>query len=382
MVAASCGDDDADDASTTEAPDTAAPSTEAPTTDAPTTDAPSTEPTGAPTTESPVTEPPATDPPVMKEVRFVTVNPSMTIANVSVALSLGYFEDEGLDFGGLPVTFVSSPDVIQAVLSGDADIGVTGATTVIGAIASERELKSYAMSTVGAPHGLSLNTDVAEALAAEGIRPDSTLEERVQALDGLTLSVSAIGSLLQAEARSLLLTYGLDPDSDVTLTTIGGHPENANAAREGLVDGYFAPLPEFLRGGAEGWGVPWIQLSEMPGLDILPVIDLFADSGYAEENPDVIEAMVRALARVRDDFANDPEMVAQVLKDDWFADMDQKLFDDSFASMSPIFAAPLTPTEESYAIGLELYNQTADSPTELTFEDVYDPGPASKAENG
>lgn len=305
-------------------------------------------------------------------VRYTQGGDSLSFANVLYAQSAGYFQDEGLEMEYLPV-MQSSTDTVNLLVTDQADVVVVSPTATYGALGANRDVKTFAVTTSGASTGITLSNDTVEALEAKGVTPESDLDDRISALRGLGLAGVGASTSQYSMAEAVLEHGGLNPKTDVTMLTVPDHETAATSAREGQSDGYIAAVPQRLLGVSEGWGEAWIQFDEISELhlDTVPYMELAATPAFAESNPEVMEAMVNALYRVEEDFRTNPEEVAKVLKEDWFQEMDQEFFDDSFAAVAPYFTQGLTPTEDGFQAALELFNSTGDRPISLNFDDVY-----------
>ena len=89
-----------------------------------------------------------------------------------------------------------------------------------------------------------MNSEAVEALAEQGVTPDSPVEERVQALTGMSIGASPAGSTGDSYVRAMLTEYGVDPDTDVTLVPNNDGTAQVAAARAGRIDGYAFELPQ------------------------------------------------------------------------------------------------------------------------------------------
>jgi NitT/TauT family transport system substrate-binding protein len=305
-------------------------------------------------------------------VRYSQGGDSLSFANVLYAQSAGYFKDEGLDMEYLP-TAQSSTDTINLLISRQADVVVVSPTATYGALGAKRNVKSYATTTSGASTGITLRNDTIEALKAKGVTPDSPLKERIAALKGLTLAGVGASTSQYSMAVGVFEYGGLNGAEDVKQLTVPDHGSAAKSAREGQSAGYIAAIPQQLLGVAEGWGQTWINFSEVSDmhLDTIPYMEMTSTPEYAKANPEVMQAMTRALYKVEADFKNAPEKVSANLKENWFKDMDQALFDTSFKAIIPRFTQGLTPTDEGFKAALDLFNSTGDRPISLNFDDAY-----------
>lgn len=304
-------------------------------------------------------------------VRYTQAGTSLSFANVLYAQAAGFFEDEGLEMEYMPFP-PSSGDVITILVAGDADVGFAAPSAMYSAVSQGRDLQNYATAQKGPALGITVSAELAEELEAEGITPDSPVLDRIAALEGKNIASVGAGSSTYAMAVMALDEAGLSADSDVTFLPVPDHAEAANSTRQGQADAYVAALPALLTGPTEGWGVLWLEFPEVSAIGDMPWIEMTTSTEYAEANPEIMEAMLRAVWRANDDFENNPEEVARVLKEEWYQDMDQELFDAAFEMARPTFTKGLIPTEEGLAASIAVTNAGAEVPVELTFDEVYD----------
>ena len=304
-------------------------------------------------------------------VRYTQAGTSLSFANLLYAQSVGYFEDEGLTMEYLAFP-PSSADVVTLLTSDQADVAFAAPSAFYAAVNQGRPLLNYATAQKGPTLGVTISNKLKDELEAAGITEDSPIAERVAALEGRTIAGVGAGSATHAMMMMALEEAGLNPETDVTYLPVPDHTEASNAVREDVADAYVAALPALLTGGLDGWGTLWFAFVEVPAIGDMPWIEFTARTDFAEEHPEAIRAILRALWRVSEDFEQNPDEVARVLKENWYPDMDQALFDASFQMSIPTFSNGILPTEDGLARSLAVVNATAEIPIELTFDQVYD----------
>ncbi len=123
---------------------------------------------------------------------------------VIVALDHGYFKESGLTAEFVP--FRGGPDLLKAVIGGEALIGITGATDILVFREAGAPIKMIATHTEG--NHFTLNV-------APGIRA-------VADLRGKTIGVTKVGATTWVFARILAHQNGWDPERDVKIVALGG----------------------------------------------------------------------------------------------------------------------------------------------------------------
>jgi NitT/TauT family transport system substrate-binding protein len=123
---------------------------------------------------------------------------------IIVALEKGLFKSEGLDAEFVP--FRGGPDLLKAVLAGEALVGVTGSTDILVFREAGAAIKMLATHTEGNHFTLNVAPDV-------GGLPD---------LKGKSIGVTRAGSTTWIFARMLAQQQRWDPERDVKIVALGG----------------------------------------------------------------------------------------------------------------------------------------------------------------
>jgi NitT/TauT family transport system substrate-binding protein len=187
------------------------------------TPAASTAPTSPPATggaPSPTAAEPTDSPaPELTKVRYglPTSPPAITTVGAYFALENNFFEEEGLDVE--IVAFPGSTTATRALLSGDADIVMTGGDTAYLAWQNGAPIK-----IISSP--VAKGTDVLIANA-----PISSVEE----LGGKRFAISDPGSTAEILGRIIIERAGVDPDS-LQYVSIGSPPDRVRAMLADQVD--------------------------------------------------------------------------------------------------------------------------------------------------
>lgn len=246
------------------------------------------------------TEPaPAGDDGELRKLTITTPTASFNNFPIDVALALGYFEDEGFDVELVTLTGPAAGHV-SAVLSGDAWGFVGGVEHVMIANARGAELRTVVALTQMSGQYL---------VAAEEVDFDA---DPAAALRGKRIAVSAAGLSPNVAARSYLESLGLDPDQDVTLVE-GDSGARLAAVAGGQADMAFMSEPNLTQGQQQGvWGEPVFELSQhRPNIHNAVNVPL----ATIEEQPEVVEAFIRAVVRAEQTIYDDPDLALEVLRE-------------------------------------------------------------------
>ena len=135
------------------------------------------------------------------------------VTPTQVAIEKGYFKQNGLDAELIP--FKGGPDLLKGVLSGSADIGITGATDPL--VFRERGTPIRTLATIVEKNHFTL-TVVPKV-------------KRLEDLKGGTIGVTAVGATTWVFARMLARKMNWDPEKDVRIIGIGGVDAQAAALK-------------------------------------------------------------------------------------------------------------------------------------------------------
>lgn len=331
---------------------------------------------GTETTPGEETVAPDADP---VRVVYQPATESLSALPVLRAIQAGYFDEEGIELDTLPVNSASA-QVSASVDSGQADFATSGATGPLAALAGGQNIAVVA-ATAGFNLGFSCHNDTVARLEAElGVTPESSYDEKIEALRGLTLGLPAAGSTTDIGIRTMLSRAGVDPDSDLTIQGLADPAAMVAAAREHRVDCYAFSPPTGLLGVSEGWAQAWIMIGNAPtdydGFAGSPGLVFLTSRDYIAENPEVVNAAVRALQRATDDVTSGDPLVSEEVKEQWFPELDQDVWELSFdRAVADLEVAGLMLTEAGYENLLELFNADRDDPVDFTIEEFFDFGP-------
>jgi NitT/TauT family transport system substrate-binding protein len=136
-----------------------------------------------------------------------------------VGIEKGYFKQNGLDAELIP--FKGGPDLLKGVLSGSADIGISGATDPL--VFRERGTSIRALATVVEKNHFTL-TVVPKV-------------KRLEDLKGGTIGCTVVGSTTWVFARMLAKKMNWDPEKDVRIVGVGGLDAQMAALKRGEIQG-------------------------------------------------------------------------------------------------------------------------------------------------
>ena len=229
----------------------------------------------------------------------IGVLPVADFATVYVAIDQGYFDDEGLRVE--TQTMQNAAAIAPSVINGQLQFGTGAITPVIAAAEKGLPIKVAAnqADVAGAP-----DQDVSGLF----VKPDSGIN-RPRDLEGKTVAVNGLGAIVHVAAAAAVKEDGGDP-SKVTFVAMA-FADMPGAVQRGSVDA--ASVVE-----------PFVGLSQANGLQLIDhpyqnldkggsMAVLFTAGPFAEENPEVVEKVQRAIRRASVAAQQDPELVRKVL---------------------------------------------------------------------
>lgn len=217
----------------------------------------------------------------LTKVKVAEVTHSVFYAPQYIALEKGFFEEEGLD---IELTLTSGADnVMAAVLSGDADIGLSGseATIYVYNQGEKDYIKTFAQLT---------QKDGSFLVSRENIK-----DFKVEDLKGKYIIGGREGGMPEMTLEYALKQKGIDPKKDLTIDTSIDFASMAGAFIGGTGDfvALFEPLATKVVN--EGYGYKVAQLGTLT--DNIPYTAYNAKTSYLEKSKDTIKAFERAIQK-------------------------------------------------------------------------------------
>jgi NitT/TauT family transport system substrate-binding protein len=279
-------------------------------------------------------------------INFAMPSVGMLYLPVYVADTMGYFEDEGID-ANLQVFKAGGGTSMAAVLGGDMDVYIGSASAALRAASQDTNaVIAGALMTQYAS-----NVVMRGAYAAEkGITEDSTIEERLAALEGARIGVTGAGSGTHQLALYMLTEAGLDPERDATVVFVGGSREILAAFSRDRIDVFTLsnPTSDTAIADFNGFLLFNTAAGALPELDGHLYISVNTRRAWLDENPDLAKRMMRAIQRAQQTM-HDPEMTEEA-RDNvhaaYFENFDKGLFDKAWTSVVPAYPTSPAITRE------------------------------------
>ncbi|MBI2347206.1 MAG: ABC transporter substrate-binding protein [Deltaproteobacteria bacterium] len=222
--------------------------------------------------------------PSVNGARAASAPAKMVIAHAAMnarVLPLWAAKDQGFfSKYGVPADMIfirQAPTLVQALTSGDIQVGYTGGTAVLGAAAGGSDLKILAAFT---------NRVTYDVVARPGIKTPEDLRGKI-------FGVQSIGGTLWMGAILALEHFGLDPNRDtISLIAAGDQSVLAQALLAGSID--VTVLDGVMSRTLREKGYP--VLAELSKVNIpISSVGIVARGGYIQKNPQAIENLLKAL---------------------------------------------------------------------------------------
>lgn len=302
----------------------------------------------------------------LERVKVSEVTRSVFYAPSYVAMSQGFFEEEGLDIE--LSTGQGADKVMTSVLSNDVDIGFSGPEAAIYVYNEGRDNHPVIFAQVTKRDGSFIIGRENEEFSFEKMRGKKILGGRKGGVPEMTLEY-------------VLKNNGLTPNEDIEVDTSIQFALMAGAFSGGEGDyvTLFEPAASLLE--SEGKGYILASVGEKSGE--IPYTCYYADKRYIEENKDIIDSFVRALYKgqkwVKEHSAKE---IAESIKD-FFPDSDIELLEKVTQRHKDIDAFMYSPnvSKEGFDRLFEVMKGAGVIDKEIPFEEIVDNSFAERAMN-
>ena len=181
---------------------------------------------------------------------------------------------------------------IQSLLSNTTQFMTGDAVSALSAIAGGADIVLLASAKNVLPYVFAVSKDV----------------RRAEDLKGKIIATSQVGGRAGEIARMVIRNMGLDPDKDVHYLAVGGTMSRLAALGTGKV--HAAPISHTVVPIAEERGLRILQIDPIP----LIIDALWTSRKFADENPQVIQNVLRGYARAIATIVRDREKTLEVMR--------------------------------------------------------------------
>ncbi len=270
----------------------------------------------------------------------VGVIPVADYASIYIAVEEGYFAEEGLNVETKVMQSASA--IAPSVINGQLQFGTTATPPLT--IAYEKGLPLQIVANA-ASNALTADTDPTAIVVGS----DSAIQ-RPRDLEGKTVAINALGAITQIGTAAAVSADGGDPTK--VEYVVMSLPDGIAAVESGRVDA--ASTAEPFQGQVVAAGG---RIISHPLFETFPPDATFAVAftakPFAEANPDVVDAFVRAVDKANEKAAEDPEAVRKVLT--------------KYGKLAPSVAESMLLPQYSTQVDPEAVQTTANLMTDLGF---------------
>jgi len=249
------------------------------------------------------------------KVRIGQATPTVSFLPIMAARALGNFKQQNVDLEWAAIPG-GDPTTLAALDAGDIDLAAVGSETALRAIGKGQpfQLVYSLMSKISLE--LVLSND---AIAKASVKPTDPLDQRLKAMKGVTIGVSAVGGAQESAARWLAAQGGLNPRTDIQAALAGAPPAIQAALENKRVDGFVLSPPEGLMAEDAGTGRIMARIGDDFGKrTAVPYLVLVAKTPVPEAKVPAIVATVRALQQASTQVLADPVAAANAMQQAFF----------------------------------------------------------------
>ncbi|MED5579621.1 MAG: ABC transporter substrate-binding protein [Nitrospinota bacterium] len=226
----------------------------------------------------------------LKDIKITQAVASFAFLPISYAKAAGFYAAEGLNVTQIK-TRGGGPDLV-ALMSGNVQFNANAGTYQIGALKKKRKLLNvynfYKRNLISVVISAKKQKEL-------GVSPSAPLVKRAAVLKGLRMGMTRPGSLTHKQLKHLARVGGLG-EKDVRIIAIGGPPSLLAALKRDQIDGFAISPPADRIAISRGLAVMWVDnaAGADPSIDPFMMESIVTTQEYADANPDVVRAMIRA----------------------------------------------------------------------------------------
>ncbi|WP_018000545.1 ABC transporter substrate-binding protein [Paracoccus sp. N5] len=263
----------------------------------------------------------------LEPIRIIQSTSSAAFMPYLTALTMGYFEEAGLE----PelITTSSGSKVAAAVAGGSADVGMTAASTSLFLRNEGVDIRLLAPLATQYTTGIVFSEKWA---ADHGITRESPLENKLAALKGARLATPG-GSAGEHILRYLAIKAGLDADREMVIVPMGSDIGTYQTALEqGQIDGISlsAPSPDLAVRNLNAVYAFNLPMGEVKELDGFLYTVAMTNGAWVDSNPEaaakVVKAIEMATSAMHDDATS--AQVRDKVRERYFDTIEPDLFAD------------------------------------------------------
>lgn len=245
-----------------------------------------------------------------QDIDVIMALPALTLTFTAafVAEDAGFYKKEGLNVTSRNLVGVASPN---AVLAGSADFTMGTGPVFLRAASQGQRFLAIANMVNRPMVELVLRKDVAERL---GITAQMPIAERAKKLQGLTIGIQGVGSIIHAWERYVVAKGGLDVEKDVRIAPMDP-PAMLPALDNKAIDGYATSMPFTTQAVLKGDAIMLASaVTDAPELVPFAYGLIYALPKTCVEKREMCARMARAFAGAAKFIQEKPDETFEILK--------------------------------------------------------------------
>ncbi len=312
------------------------------------------------------------------KVRVSQPNDIFALAPMYIAMQQGYFKNEGLDIE--LINSGSDSVAMAALFGGNVDILASASGSPMAPVLEGKKLIIFAQTS-----NQYMSTIVVSNRVLTGFKVgfDAPLTERIRALRGLRIGVTAPSSNSDLLLRAILKSAGLDPDRDAVIVNLRAGSTAVPALKTGSIDAISLASPIGESAVDAGLGKIWINSAtgEVPSIRGMVFTVISATPDYLTRNREVAVRFARGLVRAGELLRSDRAAAAAALQA-YFGTMPTGVFNVTFATVYPGLSTDPTPSVEGLRILQNILAQWLDPRYgKLQLGEIVDTGVVKEAKS-
>jgi NitT/TauT family transport system substrate-binding protein len=257
----------------------------------------------------------------LRSVKLAQSIPSLSFSPLIIALDRNFF-----GYQGLKTEFVelqSGATALQAIVGGSIDLVDSASTEVASAIAKGTGIQAIE-NTIMMTLQVCVRKDYAEKA---GVTADSPLADRLKALKGATIGITGPGAVSDKAMRYLLIKFGgLDPNTDTTITQVGGASAMAGALDANQIQAFLLSPPNCANTKE---GMVLVEPSDVDTFKNYTHEVLYGLKTWIDENPEIATKAATAIAMGNNYILQYPDEALKILQAQ-FSKVDPSVVENAF----------------------------------------------------
>jgi NitT/TauT family transport system substrate-binding protein len=283
-----------------------------------------------------------------------------------IAIGAGFYKEEGLAPESVDVN--SGTRQAAAVMGGSAEITQVGFAHTMHAVGRGGDLVGICTAFDAYPIALVLSNAAINRL---GITDAMSIDEKIKRVKGVRIGITSPGSSTDEFMRTIMLSRGMDPATDVKLQPGGIGAPMVAAMQQGSTDGFafMSPFTDIAVSRGLGQIIADPMTGKLPEYRDVPYQVITTSRDTLQNKRPLLLHVVRAMTRAMK-FAHDkPEETRRVVRQ-FFEDTPEAEFNTAFDTY--VKAVPTTPVISQAQVDntVRMVNVIEKTPISATYDQL------------